>query len=147
VLDYPLTDYLRDGLRRAFLSMAEAQFAAGAKRVIPLTHDTPAEGYGSWAEARKAIPDLALETNRMTLFSAHVMGGCAMGPDPETSVADGMGQHHQLENLTICDGSLFPTSVGANPQLSIYGLAARIAAGLAARLGGSQSASLGSILA
>jgi choline dehydrogenase-like flavoprotein len=58
-----------------------------------------------------------------------------------------MGQHHQLENLTICDGSLFPTSVGANPQLSIYGLAARIAAGLAARLGGSQSASLGSILA
>ena len=31
----------------------------------------------------------------------------------------------QVENLTICDGSVFPTSIGANPQLSIYGLAAR----------------------
>jgi choline dehydrogenase-like flavoprotein len=33
------------------------------------------------------------------------------------------------------DGSLFPTSIGANPQLSIFGLAARLAAGLGAKLG------------
>jgi choline dehydrogenase-like flavoprotein len=142
VLNYPLTDYLRDGMRRAFLSMAEAQFAAGAKRVFPLTHDTPEAGYRSWAEARKAIPELTLDANRMTLFSAHVMGGCAMGPDSKSAVADASGRHHHLENLTICDGSLFPTSLGANPQLSIYGIAARIAASLAARLAGSQSAGL-----
>ena len=31
---------------------------------------------------------------------------------------------------TCCDGSLFPTSIGANPQLSIYGIVAKLATGL-----------------
>jgi choline dehydrogenase-like flavoprotein len=34
----------------------------------------------------------------------------------------------------VCDGSIFPTSIGANPQLSIYAFAARIASGLAGSL-------------
>jgi hypothetical protein len=38
--------------------------------------------------------------------------------------------------VTVCDGSLFPTSIGANPQQSIYGLAARNASRLAAELSG-----------
>ncbi|MBJ7469581.1 MAG: hypothetical protein JHD06_12320, partial [Rhodoferax sp.] len=41
-----------------------------------------------------------------------------------------------IENLSIHDGSLFPTSIGANPQLSIYGNVNRLAQGLAKRLGG-----------
>ena len=48
------------------------------------------------------------------------MGGCAMGSDPRRSVVDSRGRHDQLEKLWIVDGSVFPTSVGANPQLSIY---------------------------
>jgi choline dehydrogenase-like flavoprotein len=46
------------------------------------------------------------------------------------------GVHWQLENLSVHDGSLFPTSIGANPQLSIYGIVNRLAQGLAQRLGG-----------
>ena len=30
------------------------------------------------------------------------------------------GRHHEIENLWIADGSVFPTSLGVNPQLSIY---------------------------
>ena len=37
------------------------------------------------------------------------------------------GVHWQLENLSVHDGSLFPTSIGANPQLSIYGLVNKLA--------------------
>lgn len=44
------------------------------------------------------------------------------------------GVHWQLENLAVHDGSLFPTSVGANPKLSVYGIANRLAQGLARRL-------------
>ena len=33
------------------------------------------------------------------------------------------------------DGSLFPTSIGANPQLSIYGLVNRLTHGLMGRMG------------
>lgn len=46
------------------------------------------------------------------------------------------GVHWQLENLAIHDGSLFPTSIGVNPQLSVYGVANRLAQGLAKRLTG-----------
>ena len=40
------------------------------------------------------------------------------------------------ENLSVHDGSLFPTSIGANPQLSIYGLVNMLASGLARELSG-----------
>ena len=33
MLDYDLSDYVWEGARRAYLSMAELQFAAGAKQV------------------------------------------------------------------------------------------------------------------
>jgi choline dehydrogenase-like flavoprotein len=52
------------------------------------------------------------------------MGGCAMGKDPKTSVVDGSTlRHHELDNLFVVDGSVCPTSLTVNPQLSIYGLA------------------------
>ena len=55
------------------------------------------------------------------------MGGCPLGPDPRRAVVDPSGRHHHLRNLFVADGSLFPTSIGANPQLSIYAVAARLA--------------------
>ncbi len=132
VLDYRMTDYTWDGVRRAFHSMAEIQFAAGAKAVLPLHADA---GYAKTpAEAKRLIDDLSLEIYRTRLGSAHVMGGCAMGEDPRQAVTDSLGRHHQLSNLSIHDGSLFPTSIGANPQLSIYGLTAKLATRLAERL-------------
>jgi choline dehydrogenase-like flavoprotein len=46
------------------------------------------------------------------------------------------GRHWQVENLSVHDGSLFPTSIGANPQLSVYGLVNMLATGLARSLSG-----------
>jgi choline dehydrogenase-like flavoprotein len=57
-----------------------------------------------------------------------------MGEDPKRSVVDSYGSHHHVENLSVFDGSIFPTSIGANPQLSIYGITARNASRLAKRL-------------
>jgi choline dehydrogenase-like flavoprotein len=50
------------------------------------------------------------------------------------------GVHWQVENLSVHDGSLFPTSVGANPQLSIYGIVNRLATSLAKSLAGREVA-------
>ncbi|WP_191489420.1 GMC family oxidoreductase [Pseudomonas sp. FEN] len=132
VLDYPVSAYAWDGLRRAFHSMAEIQFAAGAKSVLPVHAD--ADYVNSLAKARELIDGLSLELYRTRLGSAHVMGGCAMGEEPKSAVTDSLGRHHQLRNLSIHDGSLFPTSIGANPQLSVYGLTAQLATALAQRL-------------
>ncbi len=131
-LDYQMTDYTWDGIRRAYHSMAEIQFAAGARAVLPLHRD--ADYVTRLAEARTLIDSLRLERYRTRLGSAHVMGGCAMGEDPRQAVTDSLGRHHQLDNLSIHDGSLFPTSIGANPQLSIYGLTAMLSSQLAERL-------------
>jgi choline dehydrogenase len=59
------------------------------------------------------------------------MGGCGMADTPRRGVVDSQGRHFQLANLSVHDGSVFPTSIGANPQLSIYALVARNAALLA----------------
>ncbi len=134
VLDYPLTDFVFDGARRALLSMAEIQFEAGAQVVYPV-HEL-AEGYRDWPAARRAISALPMKPLLTRVVSAHVMGGCPMAADPQHGVVRSDGLHWQLANLSVHDGSIFPTSVGANPQLSIYGITARLAAGLARRLTG-----------
>ena len=132
VLDYPVDTYLQDGLRRAYRSMLEIAFAAGAKTAMPLHMDVPGSGYDSLDAALAGLRDLRLERYRTGLFSAHVMGGCTMGQDPRFAVVDSDGHHHQLENLWVFDGSVFPTSVGANPQVSIMALAMRNASQMAA---------------
>jgi choline dehydrogenase-like flavoprotein len=132
LLDYPITPYVWEGARRALKSMAQIQFAAGATSVPPV-HEA-AHPVTSLEEAERSIDALPMEILRATVFSAHVMGGCAMGEDPAHSVIAGDGRHHQLENLYVFDGSAFPTSIGANPSLSIYGIVARNAGRLAAQL-------------
>lgn len=132
VLDYPLNDYLWDGVRRAYLSMGEIQFAAGAQSVLP-THAHGRESR-SWADFQQQVAALNYRIHDVRLASAHVMGGCTMGEDASQAVVDSRGRHHQLENLSVLDGSLFPTSIGANPQLSVYGIAAKLASTLASDL-------------
>jgi choline dehydrogenase-like flavoprotein len=134
VLDYPLTDYVLEGGRNALLSMMEIQFAAGAKQVFPL-HEM-ARPYTSWAEARDAVHKLPMKPLLTKFVSAHVMGGCGMAAAERHGVTRPDGVHWQIDNLSIHDGSLFPTSIGANPQLSIYGVINRLAQGLIGRLGG-----------
>ena len=128
-LDYPLLPLLWDGARRALRSMAEIQFAAGARTVMPVHAGGPA--FTNFADARAAIDGFTLQPIVTPVVSAHVMGGAPFGPDPKRAVVTTTGRHHQLENLYVFDGSLFPTSIGANPQLSIYGIVAQLATDLA----------------
>ncbi|OGB23239.1 MAG: GMC family oxidoreductase [Burkholderiales bacterium RIFCSPLOWO2_02_FULL_57_36] len=134
VLDYPLTGFLWDGVKRAFLSMAEIQFAAGAK-TVQLAHES-SDAYSSWASAKKAIDTLPYQPILARVVSAHVMGGCPMSDDARLGIVSSAGRYHGVSNLSVHDGSLFPTSIGANPQLSIYGITARLASGLAEKMTG-----------
>ena len=134
VLDYPLSDYVLDGARRSLLDMAQIQFEAGAKMVYP-GHEM-AEGTSTWASTKAAIEALPMKPLVTRIGSAHVMGGCGLGGTEKLGVTRPDGQHWQIDNLSIHDGSIFPTSIGANPQLSIYGSVNRLAQGLAKRLSG-----------
>ncbi|HET9976085.1 MAG TPA: GMC family oxidoreductase [Burkholderiaceae bacterium] len=138
VLDYPLTDFVFDGARRALLTMAELQFAAGARQVF--TGHEMAPPYDTWAAARAGIVKLPMQPHLLKLVSAHVMGGLGMAADAARGAVRPDGVHWQIDNLSVHDGSLFPTSIGANPQLSIYGLVNRLATQLAKRLAGREVA-------
>lgn len=59
--------------------------------------------------------------------SAHTIGTCRMGTDPETSVVDPDGRSFEVPNLWICDNSVFPSSLVANPALTIMALSLRTA--------------------
>lgn len=60
--------------------------------------------------------------------TAHLMGTLRFGADPRASVCDASGRLHDVGNLYAGDGSLFPTSSGFNPTLTVVALAYRVAA-------------------
>jgi choline dehydrogenase-like flavoprotein len=73
---------------------------------------------------------------------AHLVGGCRMGSDPESSVVDSDQRCWEVPNLFIADGSVMPTQSAANPALTIMALASRLAGLLnAKRVSGAARAS------
>jgi choline dehydrogenase-like flavoprotein len=119
-LSYPLAPALREAAVDAVKNMARLQLAAGAREVVTL-HEDPVT-IRSEADLRR-VDAIPFGPNLHALFSAHQMGGCAMGEDPARAVVNSRGRHHDVENLWIVDGSVFPSGLGVNPQLSIYALA------------------------
>ena len=53
----------------------------------------------------------------------HTLGTCCMGKDPKNSVVNEYGKAHDIDNLFVLDGSIFPTSGGVNPASTIQALA------------------------
>ena len=46
------------------------------------------------------------------------MATCRMGLRPQESVVDARGEAHLCKKLYIADASVFPTSLGVNPQIT-----------------------------
>jgi len=57
----------------------------------------------------------------------HELGGCRMGADPRTSVVNADCRTHDVPNLYVVDGSVFPSASEKNPTHTIMALAARAA--------------------
>jgi choline dehydrogenase-like flavoprotein len=66
-----------------------------------------------------------------TPTSRHVMGTARMGTDPRTSVCDPWQRLHDVENVVVTDASVFPTSTGYGPTLTLVALAIRASRALA----------------
>ena len=61
------------------------------------------------------------------LLTAHPLGGCFMGADPQTSVVSHRGEVWGYPNLFVADGSMIPSALSVNPSLTISALAERVA--------------------
>jgi choline dehydrogenase-like flavoprotein len=81
------------------------------------------------------------EVIRQPQVQVHMMGTARMGRDPGSSVADSAGRTHEVDNLYLAGGALFPTGAAVNPTLTILALAWRTAEAVARRVG----ATIGSV--
>jgi len=64
----------------------------------------------------------------------HELGGCRMGSDPRSSVVNRDCRTHDVPNLYVVDGSVFPSASEKNPTHTIMALAARTADHIADRM-------------
>ena len=130
---YSITDELDvANLCRGMEAMARMHDAAGARQIVSLAAGMPTWHAGEDLDAFVArLQRLPLRFGGHRLFSAHQMGTCRMGTDPQTSVAGPWGQLHDVPGVWIGDGSAFPTPTGTNPMVSIMALAHRTAEAMA----------------
>ncbi|MDW7695422.1 GMC family oxidoreductase N-terminal domain-containing protein [Flammeovirgaceae bacterium SG7u.111] len=103
---------------------AEAQKVMGPHYEMPFMENVPDSKLDD--ELRK----FKWTSHRYNLFSAHQMGTCRMGGDKKSSPLAPDGQTYEVKNLYVADTSAFPNASGANPMLSVEGLAHYIAQGL-----------------
>lgn len=69
----------------------------------------------------------------------HPCGTLGMGRDAATSVTNGYGRIHGIDNLWVGDASVFPTSMAVNPSMTIAALALRQANHILQQLDGARA--------
>jgi len=120
ILDYSLSKddqkLMVEGIREA----CKIYLKAGAKKIItghidPIIIENEAD--------ISKIKDDSAGQGKLLIASAHPQGGSSMGENPNKSVVNSFCKSHDISNLYICDASVFPTSVGVNPQLTVLMLA------------------------
>ncbi len=116
---------------RGVVELSRIFFAAGARSVL-----SPVHGF----EELRSLTDLVrLRTSKvrasdLALSAHHPLGTARMGASASSSVVDPEHQVHDLPGLYLMDGSVVPTALGVNPQVTIMALATRAAQHLASRL-------------
>jgi choline dehydrogenase-like flavoprotein len=83
------------------------------------------------AHARKTMTAIWEAASARDIFavdrSAHTIGTCRMGQNGDRAVVDVDGRSFDIDNLFICDNSVFPSALAANPALTIMALSLRTA--------------------
>ncbi|HEY4110729.1 GMC family oxidoreductase N-terminal domain-containing protein [Puia sp.] len=109
---------LMDGLEKA----AEIYLAGGgAVRIMPNTF-TYYE-YKSVQELKDNLRKDVKSSRDISTGTGHPQGGNVMSNDPSTGVVDEGFKVFGFDNLFVCDASVFPTSLGVNPQVTVMSLA------------------------
>jgi choline dehydrogenase-like flavoprotein len=114
--------------RRGFELLARIFFAAGAREVIVPIDGVPTLRDGDVTPLQR----LRVRPRQISAMAFHPLGTARAGADPATSVVDPDLQVHGIAGLHVADGSVVPSSLGVNPQITIMALAARLARRLAA---------------
>jgi choline dehydrogenase-like flavoprotein len=139
-IDYTLSEPDKRRFSEGIAEAIHVMFKAGAKEVyLPTTENILGGGTGepqpdtetgvqpqvltSPDQAELVEKNLRFIANESIITSAHMQATDKMGASPQNGV---VGQDFHVwgtKGLYVVDGSVFPSSVGANPMHSIYTIA------------------------
>jgi choline dehydrogenase-like flavoprotein len=105
---------------------AKIYLAAGANRVMPNTFN-----YFEYSQAEYQRNPVALENrfkaevtkDELSLGTGHPQGGNSMALSSEDGVVGSDFKVFGIDNLFVADASIFPNSIGVNPQITVMSMA------------------------
>jgi choline dehydrogenase-like flavoprotein len=104
--------------------LATCFLEAGAREVyLPVFGSEPIRGRADLARVLHAN----LPARRIECITFHPLGTARIAADPRDGVVDPWGRAYEVEGLLVADGSVVPSSIGVNSQLTVMAMAARIA--------------------
>jgi choline dehydrogenase-like flavoprotein len=126
VIHYVLSESDKGRFRHGIAEAIRIMFLAGAKQVyLPTTEDVLGNGTSSTVltspeQAASVEKNLRFTPNQTILSSAHMQATNKMGTHEQDSVVSVNFEVFGRRSLYVVDGSVFPSSIGANPMQSIY---------------------------
>jgi choline dehydrogenase-like flavoprotein len=126
-IDFQLTASDLRKLKDGVAQVSRVYLNAGASRVMPSTFN-PVELID--VEQVGQIDKVVAEADDIAYGSSHPQGGNPMSDDPGCGAVDSNFRVHGFDNLFVCDASVFPQPIQANPQLTVMALADYAAAGI-----------------
>jgi choline dehydrogenase-like flavoprotein len=129
-IEYALTQNDLISIKKGLLRLIDVYEAAGAKSLCPLIR--PLTFYDRAEDARQAIRAVTSSKDFAHLHASHPHGTARMGADVHSGVVDAHGKVFGTEGLWVVDGSLMPSTLGVNPQVTIVAMAAMIGQHIAA---------------
>jgi choline dehydrogenase-like flavoprotein len=125
---YALTGEDAERLVFGIARAAEIHFAAGATEVYPNIARVPVLRPADLHD----FESTSFKPSELRLEAFHPMGTARMAANPSEGVCAPDGAVNGLADLYVADASLFPTSVGVNPMMTIIAFAKQVAGGLVA---------------
>jgi choline dehydrogenase-like flavoprotein len=110
-----------EGIARIYLAAGALEVHLGLARVPPLSKMSEIEAF----TRRTDIP-----LTDMSFYASHPMGTARMHAKASEGVVQPTGESHQVKNLFVSDASVFPTSLGVNPQITVMSVSTLISRGV-----------------
>jgi hypothetical protein len=133
-IDLPIETPEIDALAAGVGLLAGAFLAGGAREVLGAVgwgfEMKKPDDVGRFRDELRALARNQRHRHLLRFGTGHPQGGNAMSDDPAIGVIERDFRVRGVENLRVCDGSVFPDSARVNPQWTILALADRCAAAM-----------------
>lgn len=111
-------------IKKGVLFLSRIFLEGGARKVFTLIH-----GHNELCseEDLRRLERASVKPGDIEAMAFHPLGSCRMGATADTGVVDQSFKVFGYEGLYVADGSVIPSSLGVNPQVTIMAFATKLA--------------------